>query len=367
MITMSVSIRQGYSVSSKEPERVKELRKLESFRVLDLKKEEWQTCRKCHTPNLVDENFRREKSSTCTNCGKIIHYSKNAVSHYTVSRINHKNIVKICGQELTKAFGESNCTYNKDQRTWVCSYKNRKVPVFISRISSFNQYFSEGPESSWLCVLTDWEKEHGIINYYNQLHFIRFEDILYDKIKLDEMIAGVATEFAPNPTVELDHKFDSFVSSSSPADFEKEFVDQFINGIREKANVLKAFFSFLSARKNTIVNSKVILMGGPANPDFATINLLEYLQEGLKPDKIGEAKRYFRSTQFTVEDFGKAQAHALGSDTVSVISTNKIQPEVWRLIIENRNKEKYYKHVVIEKDTMLLLISVLKMDYLLSR
>jgi hypothetical protein len=364
---MSVSIRQGYSVGSTEPERTKELKRLESLGILSLRKEEWQNCRKCHTPNFVDENFRREKSSTCSNCGKIIQYSKNVTTRHTVSSVNYEKIVEICGQKLTTVVGKANCFYDKDQRIWVCSHNNKRIPVFVSQISSYNQYVSGGQESSWLCILIDWEKEQGIVDYYNQLHFMKFEDVLDDKINLAEKIAGVATEFAPNFAVELAHKFDSLVAPMKPSDFEKRFIDQFINGIREKADVLKSFFSFLSARKNTIVNSKVILIGGPANPDFAMIDLLEYLQEGLRPDKIGEAKRYFRSTQFTVEDFGKAQAHAIGSDTISIVSTNKIQPEVWRLILETRNKETYFKHVIIEKDTILLLISALKLYHLLSR
>lgn len=364
---MSVSIRKGYHVGSIESDRVKELKKLESLEILSLRKEEWQTCKKCFTPNFVDENFRRERSSTCMNCGKIIQYSKNTVMHYTVSSVNYRKIVDICGQKLTQAVGKAKCLYDKDQRSWVCSYNKKRTPVFISQISSYNQYVGGKQESGWLCILVDWEKEQGIVDHYTQLHFVKFEDVLYDKINLAETIVGLTTEFVPNFAVELTHKFDSLISSMNPSDFEKKFVDHLINGIREKADVLKRFFSFLSARKNTIVNSKIILIGGPANPDFTMIDLLEYLQEGLRPDKIGEAKRYFRSTQFTVEDFGKAQAHAIGSDTISIVSTNKIQPEVWRLILETRNKETYFKHVIIEKDTILLLISALKLDYLLSQ
>lgn len=363
---MSVSIRKGYSVGTTEPERVEELKRLESLGILSLKQEEWQTCKKCHTPNLIDESFRREKSSTCTNCCKIIQYSEKATTHHTVNSVNYRKIAEICGQKLAKVVGIANCLYDKDQRIWICSHNGKRIPIFVSQFSSYNQYFGGDQESSWLCILVDWEKEQGIVNHYNQLHFLKFEDILYDRINLAEKIAGVATEFAPNFAVELSYRFDSFIKPMKPSEFEK-FIDQFINGIREKADVLKNFFAFLSARKNTIVNSKVILIGGPGNPDFALIDLLEYLQEGLRPDKIGEVKRYFRSTQFTVEDFGKAQAHAIGSDTISIISTNKIQPEVWRLILETRNKEKYFKHVVIEKSTILLLISVLKLDYLLSR
>jgi len=89
-------------------------------------------------------------------------------------------------------------------------------------------------------------------------------------------------------------------------------------------------------------------MSGAANPDFATINLLDYLQEGLKLGKIDEVKRYFRSI-FTVDEFAKAVLHADGEDTVAIVSTNKIQPEVWRFVINSKAKENY-KHIIIDKN-----------------
>jgi hypothetical protein len=361
---MSVAIRQGYHVGCSEFDRVDELLKLESQGIINLKKEEWQTCKKCLSPNLVDESFRREGSTICSICGKIIQYSKNSSLHYKVTGVNFNTIIKICNQKLIEAMGNANCLYDKDQRNWICSYNQKKVPIFASQISSYNQYVAESQESSWLCILIDWEKERRIVNHYNRIHFMKFEDILYDRTDLGEAIVEVATDFALNPALGLADRFDTFVKSMKPTDFERRFIDQFINGVREKTELLKRFLNFLSARKNTIVNSKVILIGGPGNPDFATIDLLDYLQEGLKPSKIGEAKRYCRSTQFTVDDFGKAQAHAIGSDTVSIVSTNKIQPEVWRLVLATRDKEGYFKHVIIEKDTILLLMNVLKLDNL---
>lgn len=367
MIAMVVSIRKGYSVWSTETERVSELKRLESQGILNLKLDEWQTCRKCKTPNILDENFRREKVSTCTNCGRTIQLSRDVSKRYTVSNLNHREILKICEEKLTNALGKASCSYDKDQRIWICSQGNRKIPVFVSEISSYNQYLIEQTDSGWLCIVLDWEKEKGILNYYNRIHFTRFEDVLGDKIGLKQVIDELTTSFTPNVTVELKQEFEHLVSSLSPSEFEKQFIEKFLNGIRERADLLKSFFNFLSIRKNTIANSKIVLMGGPANPDFAMINLLEYLQEGLRPEKIGEAKRYLRSTAFTVSAFGTAQAHAIGADTVFILSTNKIQPEVWRLILETKNKEGYFKHVIIDKDTILLLIDVLKMNHLLSQ
>lgn len=363
---MNVSIRKGYNVWSTESERVKELKKLESQEILSLKQDDWQTCRKCKTQNIIDEKFRLEKVSTCSNCGRTITLRRTALIRYTVSGLNYQNIITICDKKLTEALGTANCTYDKDRRIWICSCDNKKIPVFISQVSSFNQYLGEQTDSGWLCVLLDWEAEKGILNYYNQVHFVRIEDILNDRIKLDETINVLATSFTASVPVELAQKFDTVIGSMRPSEFEKKFVDRFLSGIRERVGSLQSFFNFLSTRKNTITNSKVILIGGPTNPDFAVINLLDYLQEGLRPDKIGEAKRYFRSTSFTVSDFGTAQAHAIGADTVSIVSTNRIQPGVWRLILETRNKEGYFKHVLMEKDTILLLINILKMDDLLS-
>lgn len=366
MIIMSVAIRMGYNVWSTEAERVGKLKALESQGILNLEKDEWQTCRKCKTQNIIDEKFKFEKISTCSNCGKTINLSKNVLTRYTVSSINYKNVVRICDGKLKKAIGKENCVYDKEQRTWICSLNGRKVPVFISEISSYNQYVNERADSNWLCILLDWEKEKGVINHYNQLHFVKIEDILEDKLELDKILKELVLSFDPNVTVVLTQQFDSFIKSVSPTKFEKAFIDSFLNGIRERADLLKDFFSFLSSRKKTIVNSKVVLIGGPANPDFVMINLLEYLQEGLRPDKVGEVKRYYRSTTFSVNEFGVAQAHALGADTVSIVSTNKIQPEVWRLVWETRKKEGYFKHVIFERDTIILLINVLKLGHLLS-
>jgi hypothetical protein len=263
--------------------------------------------------------------------------------------------------------GKDNCAYDRDQRIWICSKNNRKIPVFVSEVSSYNQYLSGQPDSGWLCIVLDWEKEKGILNYYNKIHFTKFEDVLEDKIDLSEVVGELTTSFTLNVTLEHKQEFEYLVSSISPSEFEKQFIEKFLKGIQEKADLLKEFFNFLCIRKNTITNSKIVLMGGPANPDFAMIDLLEYLQEGLKPEKIGEAKRFLGSTTFTVSDFGTAQAHAIGADTVFILSTNKIQPEVWRLILETRNKERYFKHVIIDKDTILLLISVLRMNHLVSQ
>lgn len=127
---------------------------------------------------------------------------------------------------------------------------------------------------------------------------------------------------------------------------------------------------FLSSQRNSIVNAKIIFMGYSANPDFALINIFKYLQNALQPDKIGEAKRYqdrCEFAKFEYTDFGVVLGHARGANTLSIVSTNKIVPAVWRQVVEERDAEGNYKNVILEKDTLLLLVKVLEMEDLLKK
>jgi len=168
----------------------------------------------------------------------------------------------------------------------------------------------------------------------------------------------------------LETKFNDFIKGIKSPEFEAEFVNKLIQRLKEKAVELERYLSFLSAQKDTITNSKAVFMGWAANADFALINLHEYLQQAFKPDKIREAKRYhhsdLRSTRFSWSDFADALAHADGSDTLFIVSTNNIAPSVWRHVIEKRRNAGYFKNVIIEKDTILLLIKVLGIEDLIS-
>jgi hypothetical protein len=362
---LSVFIRKGFSASQTETDRVDKLKKLEALGVLQLETEKVQYC-KCRERHKVEGAFLDDRRVICS-CGRNIISSKKAeVVEYVVKQINYDKVISICNELLTKNLGESNCLFDDKQRCWNCTWNGKTVSIFILEVSSYNQCLDFTPESDscWLSIVLDWETERFRINYYNELHFVKVEDFLGSTFRVNDRMDQLTSSFDSNISAELAIKYDVFVSKVSASRFEQEFIDSFLAGIRAKADKLSRYFGFLSARKNTILNSKVIILGGPGNPDFITLPLLEYLQEGLKPDKIGEAKRY-RKSVFTFNDFSLAMGHADENDTVCIASTNKIKPEVWRRIIEKREKVGYYKHVVIERDTILLLIRVLGLENLL--
>lgn len=363
---MSVSIRSGFNVWSTEEARVHTLTTLQAQNFLTLKQELWQICRSCDAPNLQDKQFLSQKSTTCRACGRFMPLTNQTITQYVIEKVNYAKIRRVCEEKLSQLNGLEEMQYKNDQRFWSCKVNGKVLHVFISRYSSYTPYVNSG-QSAWLCISIDWERDEKSTHYYNSFHFVKFADLLLQKIDLDSIVTSITSAFPTNPAFQLTKRFDDFIASMEPTDFHKfegDFVDAFLKGIRERSELLTEYFNFLTLRKQTIANSKTIFLGGAANADFHTIGLLEYIQEGLRPGKVGEVKRYGTS-RFTVDDFGKVMLHANGKDTVTVVSTNKISPEVWRTLIDARNTERYYKHVIIDKDTILLLIDALKLDYLL--
>ena len=124
---------------------------------------------------------------------------------------------------------------------------------------------------------------------------------------------------------------------------------------------LQSYLLNLNLNSNDLTNSKVVVLGGAGYPDFMILNLYKYLSDGLKPEKYGEVKRY-NKTKFTISDYGIALAHSNEGDNLMIISTNDIQKEVWVKIVESMRINNYYKNVLIDKDLILLLLSLLKID-----
>jgi ribosomal protein L40E len=363
---MKIAIRLGYSVDANDTERYRELQILKELGIIEISEEVYQVCRKCNARTLIDPTFLRERSSKCSGCEKTIQITKNQIISFRINGINYPVVKKICEERIASVIGKENCKYDVDRRMWVCKHNGKAIPIFVSHFSSYNAFILGQNEEDWLCIMLDPDMLSGNIHHYNEYNFIKFVDLLKDNIELKSTIDALSSSYTPNSFFELDQKFDSFIKSINPTDFEKRFIDDFLGELQAKQQQLKTFFNYLSSRRSTIINSKIVKLGGAGNPDFISIDLLEYLQECLKPNKIGEAKRYYRTTSFAVKDFAVATLHAHDSDTLSIVSTNKIQPEVWKTIIDMRQINKYYKHTIMDKDIILLLINVLQMQDLLS-
>lgn len=310
-----------------------------------------------------------EGLKSCPICTKRAVVSSNLFSEFKISKINHKKIIELVDKELKRTAADNNVTYDECRHSWIYAIKAKSVPVIISDISSYSQFINNMKDLCWLCIVIDQEANKDKLNNYNTLNFVRIEDIIINKIDISKQIDLIASTFDSNVTLELERNFNDYIKPISGQTFESEFVDIFFKAIKQKTGDLERYLRFLSAQKDTITNSKVVFMGWAANPDFATINLHEYIQSGLAPDRIGEAKRYhdLHSTQFTWSDFADALARADEADTLFILSTNNIAPSVWRRVIEKRRNAGYFKHVILDKDMILLLIKVLGIEDLMSK
>ena len=361
---MDVPIAEGYNVWSFQTTEVQELKHLEANGIISLRKEEYLSCKNCNEYIRVNQQILNEGIIPCPNCNKRITNSQDKQTKLIVEKVNRRKIKKSI-HKLLGAFFSERCTVIASSNYWVCEHNGKRVPVFISEISSYNHFINNTEDFGWLCIVINWSANKGRLNYYNHLNFLALQEILANPAKLKERIEIIATDFTSPPTVDLLRQFDDYVDSCLPDEFEKIFVEKFISKIKEKSALVGRYLSFLSMQRNSIVNSKIVFMGYSANPDFGSINISKYLQKGLQPDKIGEVKRYqdrCKYAKFDYPDFAVVLGHARGANTLSIISTNKIAPAVWRQVIEERDAEGNYKNVLLEKDTLLLLIKVLGME-----
>lgn len=363
---MSVPIRIGFH--TKNPEKITSLKKLQKLHIIEIAEKSFQYCKNgCVIP--IDETFIKEGLKSCPICTASARLSLKPIIEYKIVKINHETIIKILNKIL-KNTGKK-VLFDKHRHCWIYNLKTTQIPVLISDVSSQNQFINNQSDLCWLCIIIDWEANKDILNDYNSLNFLPIEEVIHDRVNIHERLEIIGTKFNTNRSIELEKKFNEYIRPISGTAFESEFIDAFWKAIKEKEVALERYLRFLSEHNSTIINSKVVFMGYAANPDFAVLNLREYLQEALKPNKIGEAKRYrcdnLHSTQFTWEEFSVGLAHADDADALFILSTNDIAPSVWRRVVEKHQSLKRFKIVIIDKDLILLLIEVLRLEDLLSK
>ncbi len=369
---MSVPIRVDYH--TKEPAKIKQIEKFKALKIIKTTEVHYQRCKNinCLHAIRVDENFVKEGSISCPNCGKTNQFSSTeCYAEQKIVKINHKTIFSICTAELGK-ISRGEVITDKFRHCWFYTLGDKTVPIILSDVSSYNQFINNSPDLCWFCIIIDWEANKSIMNYYNKLNFVKLEDILEHRANLQDQLALISSEFRTNSTIEIENKFDECIKPISGTKFESDFVNTLWRAIKEKTAELERYLRFLSTYKNTITNAKVVFMGYAANPDFATLDLYDYLQEALKPNKIGEAKRYYnpkakQGTTFTWSNYSDALNHAFEADALFVLSTNKIAPTVWKRVVEKRKIKGYFKDVIVDKDMLLLLIKVLGIEEMLSK
>ncbi len=360
MIYAKVPIRKGFGVQIDEKSRYESLKKLEELGIVTLGESTWQPCSNKSCPNSirVDDLFRSERWTVCNSCGKTVGLTHDLTKKWEISKVNFGGIVDFSKSLVQETFPHDAVKFDKSLNAWTVTQNGKIVPVFISQISSYNKFMDYKFDSAWISILLDWDIESSALTYYDQVHFLDFWDLVNKKVGLKQIVKDIASSYETNPSFAIESRFITFLNSVKPGEFEKDFIDTFFDQVKRNENMLREFLGFLSRRKETILNSKIVSVGGAANPDFYSFDLLEYLQDGFKPNKVGEAKRYNLS-EFTYDDFSIQFTHADGADTLSVVSTNEVSPSVWRFVWDHSDNGKRFHHVVFDRDLIIMLMNVL--------
>lgn len=355
---MHLPLRELFSISDSDS-RFNTLKNLEQIGFIDTVQKKKVTCNKCDRqipiPSLHIENNIR-----CPTCEKFVSLSKLNIE-YSIEKINYNLILEKI-EELVKNSGYD-YEYNKENIIWKIKIKEKIIPLIIPYVSNSNFLLAHSEKEAIMFLSLDNERISTFMNVMNISQFLEFQTIYDDPLLFVKTLNQISEIFDQNYALSIEPKFDDMLNKISGFKFE-EFCVDFLKSIKEHHEKLSSFFSYLNLRKDTIINSKIIKLGGPGASDFVLIRLNEYLQSGLRPELFGESKKYKKS-KFTIEDFSKAIIHANTQDVLFIVSTDNVQKEVWEKILSLRKNGKF-RFILFDKDIILTLIKCLDLTYLVD-
>lgn len=349
-----IPIRKDYKVNNKEISLVSQLEELEKKGFIKTITKRYRNC-ECGN-RIYEESFSDRQLSFCA-CGKRVRKTNFNETDININEVRYENILS----SLEKKLSPLGFVYQKEIRAFK---NNLECPVYfiIPEFSTYNFIITQNQGSNCFFISIDLEKTKTKLmdKWHNKtfefLDFLNIENSILEK-NIDAITKYDVTE-RKNEKYEKDYLK---LLKKSPQFVEDEFISFFIKKLKEKNNELQSYLFNLKFNDNSLLNSKLIVLGGPSNPDFYLINLHNYLSDGLKPEKYGEVKRYTKS-KFTVENYGKVLVHSDEGDNLIIVTTNDIQKEVWIKIINLKRIHGYFKSVILDKDLLLTLLYVLKID-----
>ncbi|MDE1818373.1 MAG: hypothetical protein KGI19_07200 [Thaumarchaeota archaeon] len=353
-------MRKGYSVNTADSNSIKNLDVLSKNGFVNIALRKTLTCKRCKKQNLLfDDNV--EKFISCLYCTRRI-FTSDVITEKVIENVNYEQIIKIIHDLISKT--KFDFKFDKHRNYWVVTINDKKIPILIPDISSSSFVISYSEKEASMLLTLDKTKNISLMNSMNSSQFVEFQSVFDNVEEFRKKLEFISTTFDQNYSQILEQKFDEIMNKISPYDFERFCVD-LLEELKTKYEKLHLFYNYLNRWKDTVINYKVIKLGGPGSSDFSLINLYDYLRSGLKPGMDGEVKRLKTST-FTYADFGIARAHSRGRDTLILISTDDVQIEVWNDIIA-LNENGHYKAVLLDKDLLLVLIKCMELSYLLDK
>ena len=347
---MKIPLRLKYSIEGKDSLYLKEAKKIESDGFISLKERNYKMC-SCGT-KIHEDEFSDDQLFYC-NCEKRIRKENFKETNFLIDKVNYGQIIKSLKSKLEPI----GCTFLKSRRLF--RFNKKPIYVVIPEISSYNFVLTQNGGKNCLFVLLDEEKNKPkLLQQWKNRQWYITDFLEEDPERIKQMTEAIATDLKIEDS--LEDEFDSLMKKS-PHYFEQKFIPYFLDQLKSKNSDLQSYLLNLKLNSEDLTNSKVVVLGGPSSSDFYIINLCQYLSDGLKPEKYGEVKRY-NTSKFTLSDYGNAVVRSNEGSNLMIVSTDDIQKGCWVRIIESMRTNKYFKNVLIDKDLILLLLKILKID-----
>jgi len=356
-----IPIEAGISIENSGLE-IEELKSLERMGIISLQDEEYIRCKNCK--DLIDiRDFNHDRIIKCPNCDNTVGKSSSVIKKTAIAKVKFKKIVSIVNSQICTTFGNENVSYDEFDRSWIILHDAKKYLIFVYGISTVSSFLSISENEGVILYLNEKKIRSQIHNLNKSRYRYIFDPVFsspdHFKDYIDSLNFDKTQEY-----LKFKEKFEKFLLSMTDTKFEKDFIPKFIEGIIRNYSELSKLYTRLQQVENTILNTKYLKMGGSGLEDFHFVNLLNYLQDGLMPEKFGEAKRY-NTSHFSYALFSVALTHAHFEDSLFFVTTNDIAPSVWDTVISQK-REGHYKFVILDKDLMLMLIINLKLQYLID-
>jgi hypothetical protein len=349
---MQIPLECGYPAGNSRAE-LEFLKGLEREGIIHLQEEEFINCKKCGDPIDIRE-FENNSTVNCPKCDQTCGMSTSRKKRTVITEVNRNKILIILDNQIRNAFGTTNVTFDKFDNNWTIRYNGQKYLFFIFGISTTTSFLSMSDNEGIIAYLD----ERKILSQVHDLNKSRYRYIFDPTFSNPKEFRAFIDSLNFTETMKylkFRERFENFIATQlDGTQYEKEFIPNFIEGIKLKSNELSKLYSRLMRVENTILNSKCIKFGGAGREDFFLINLCKYLQDGLQNEKYGESKKYLTS-HFSFSHFTVALGHAAFRDSLFFISTCDIAPSVWKMVIEEKRGE-HFKYVILDKDLMLLLL-----------
>ncbi|GEM_PF-5494116 len=252
-----------------------------------------------------------------------------------------------------------NVIFSEDFGCWLASSQGKQVPIFILGIPQPVSYLSDvfRNKSQSVIIYLEDSQIQSIKTIFSENNFVKIDDLITDPQTIITKTNAIARTFTPNEAIECSRIIRYMQEKVELKTFEDIFCNWF-NSLGSKKTELESFLEHLKMDQNNPAGAKYVPTGGNYPSDFENIVLSDYFNQALlvHQTKSYEIKAYAETTNFTRKKFDDKILSNKGNKLLFLVSSNKVDPGVWKEIFEYRKNQGSWQHIVLDFDLIVCLV-----------